>query len=94
MGCEDCGALICNCADDIKFTTPPVVFILEEEVKKLKKEIAYFREGFKGACPTCETVAELNLKKAELVDYYIRFIIKNNLEGQFDKFVSEDLENE
>lgn len=30
----------------------------------------------------------------ELLDYYIRFIIKNNLEEDFDAFVSKELEGE
>ena len=30
----------------------------------------------------------------ELLDFYIRFIIKNDLEEAFDAFVSEELENE
>lgn len=30
----------------------------------------------------------------ELLDYYISFVIKNNLQEEFDKYVSDKLEKE
>lgn len=39
MKCDDCNNLICNCADDVKFTTPPIVFALEEQIEDLKKQV-------------------------------------------------------
>lgn len=80
--------------EDKKFITPPIVFTLEEKVEELTEELSYLREGYRGACPTCEPVGELNLQQSELLDYYTRFIIKNNLEEAFDAFVSKELENE
>ena len=41
--CEDCGLDFCRCPDDLvyesKFITPPVVFVLEEQIEKLKTEL-------------------------------------------------------
>ena len=92
--CEDCGNIICNCADDVKFTTPPAIFALEEQIQNLKQQLEEYHSGYKGSCYCCEPVAVENNKLVELVSYYTTFIIKNDLEEEFDKFVSNRIENE
>ena len=49
-----------------KFEIPPIVFVLEEKIKKLEEELEYYRTGLKGACPTCEDVATLNQELMEI----------------------------
>lgn len=41
MKCEDCNNLICNCADDVKFVTPPIVFTYEEQIKDLETKLKF-----------------------------------------------------
>lgn len=43
-----------------KHITPPIVFVLEDRINELEKEIKDFQTGLLGGCPTCEPVAIFN----------------------------------
>ena len=77
-----------------KFTTPPAIFALEEQIKNLKQQIEEYQSGYKGSCYCCEPVAMENNALADQLHMYMRFIIVNGLEEEFDKFVSDRIEND
>jgi len=93
--CEDCGCDICRCPDDwliqnefdSKFSTPPVVFVLEEQIEQLKSTLDKERKKFYDYINNLDSdIEELDLLRT--------FIITKGLEEEFDKWVSERLENE
>ena len=91
--CEDCGCNICRCPDDFiiqneydsKFKTPPIIFVLEKEIENLKTTIRKEREKF------YKYINDLDFEELDLLR---TFIITKDLEEEFDKWVSERLENE
>ena len=72
-----------------KFKTPPIVFVLEEQVQKLKEELEEERKKTR----LIKTFREWQKADYEELDLLRTFIIKNNLEESFDKFVSERIED-
>lgn len=38
---------------------------LEQQLKETQEKLKHYETGFKGACPTCENVGEVNLKLKE-----------------------------
>lgn len=47
-----------------KFETPPIVFVLEEKIKKLEEELEYYRTGLKKEI--AQDVATLNQELMEI----------------------------
>lgn len=88
--CEDCGLDFCRCPDDLvyesKFITPPVVFVLEEQIENLKSTLHKEREKF------YKYINDLTSDFEEL-DLLRTFIITKDLEEEFDKWVSRRLED-
>ena len=72
-----------------KFKTPPIVFVLEEQVQKLKEELEEERKKTR----LIKTFREWQKADYEELDLLRTFIIKNNLEESFDKFVSQRIED-
>ena len=72
-----------------KFKAPPIVFVLEEQVQKLKEELEEERKKTR----LIKTFREWQKADYEELDLLRTFIIKNNLEESFDKFVSQRIED-